>query len=170
MKKKKSASPSKDQNKEQYELPNSFTVQHGDYELEETMTAGKRRARNKNVLVLDTYYNKNLITQSQYDAGLKMYTTWIRAGVSERIIISYEKVRFGNIENLSEKNIIARQTMNEAFNYLGVDLGKCIFSVCCMNEYAKDWALNRNLKSRTGLDILRLGLNSLCELWKILPK
>jgi len=73
---------------EPFEVPNQFAIQHGNYKLEETIKAGVRRARNKNVLVLDTYLSKEQITQNQFDAGITLYSLWLRDGGKQRTIIS----------------------------------------------------------------------------------
>ena len=152
---------------EPFEVPNQFAIQHGNYKLEETIKAGVRRARNKNVLVLDTYLSKEQITKNQFDAGITLYSLWLRAGGTQRTIISYEKVRYGRIDDLNEKNILAKKRMNEAFETVGDQLSRCLFAVCCMGEYASDWAYNNDLSKRSGIDVLRLGLNELCNIWRI---
>ena len=150
-----------------FEIPNKYAIKHGDYVLEETPKAGSRRARNKQVFMLDTYKEKETITLSQYDAGIKLYTLWLRSGLTTKITISYEKIRFGRINNLSEKNMIARQEMLKAFDLVGIDLTHCLIAVCCLGESASSWAKQKSYHTRSGIDFLRLALDRLCMHWKI---
>ena len=151
---------------EKIQVVNPFAKQHGIYNLEETAKAGIRRYRRLDSTVLEKYLLKEQITNRQYDGGYKMYTLYLQAGGSQKITPSYNELRFGT-EDMTEKQVHAYHIMNSVLKDLGKIVGSCVFAVCCYDESANAWAVNKRIQGRSGIDILRLGLDGVADYFKI---
>ncbi|QDP65703.1 MAG: hypothetical protein GOVbin707_54 [Prokaryotic dsDNA virus sp.] len=148
------------------QVVNPFAKQHGIYNLEETPKAGVRRYRRLDSTQLEKYLLKEQITNRQYDAGFKLYTLYLQSGGSQRITQSYNELKFPN-GDMSEKQVHAYHLMNKVLKDLGKSVAGCAFAVCCIDESANAWAVSSNISGRSGIDILRLGLDGIADYFKI---
>lgn len=137
--------------------------QHGDaIELEETIQAGVRRARNRTQTVLDRYLLRRQITQRQYDAGSKIYRQW-RASGSQASVTGRYGPRLGHSPERSEHQIDMRRRVDRALRDVGSQLSAVAVHVCLCDLPARDWAIRAGGAPQAGIVVLRLALDALAD-------
>ena len=137
--------------------------QHGDaIELEETMQAGLRRARNHSQTALDRYFIRRQITERQYDAGNKIYRQW-RASGSQVSVTGRYGPRLGHSPEKSEYQIDMRRRVDLAMRETGTQLSAVLVHVCLCDLPARDWAVSVGGAPQAGIVVLRLALDALAD-------
>lgn len=137
--------------------------QHGDaIELEETMQAGARRARNRSQTILDRYLLRGQISNRQYDAGSKIYRQW-RASGSQMSVTGRYGPRLGHSPEKSDHQIDMRHRVDMAFKNVGSQLSAVLVHVCLCDLPARDWALAIGGAPQAGIVVLRLALDALAD-------
>lgn len=137
--------------------------QHGDsIELEETMQAGLRRARNRSQTILDRYLLRRQITERQYDAGNKIYRQW-RASGSQVSVTGRYAPRLGHSTEKSEYQIDMRRRVDLAMRDVGSQLSAVLVHVCLCDLPARDWAIGAGGAPQAGIVVLRLALDALAD-------
>ncbi len=137
--------------------------QHGDViELEETMQAGLRRARNRTQVALDRYLIRREISERQYDAGSKLYRQW-RASGSQLSVTGRYGPRLGRSEEKSEFQIDMRRRVDRALRDVGSQLSAVLVHVCLCDLPARDWAVRAGGAPQAGIVVLRLALDALAD-------
>lgn len=137
--------------------------QHGDaIELEETIQAGQRRARNRSQTILDRYLLRRQITERQYDAGNKIYRQWRAAGSQVSVTGRYGP-RLGHSPEKSEYQIDMRHRVNLAMRDVGSQLSAVVVHVCLCDLPARDWAISAGGAPQAGIVVLRLALDALAD-------
>jgi hypothetical protein len=136
---------------------------HGDaIELEETIQAGIRRARNRSQTILDRYLLRWQISERQYDAGNKIYRQW-RASVSQVSVTGRYGPRLGHSPEKSEYQIDMRRRVDLAMREVGSQLSAVVVHVCLCDLPARDWAINAGGAPQAGIVVLRLALDALAD-------
>ena len=137
--------------------------QHGDeIELEETMQAGLRRARNRTQSVLDRYLLRRQITERQYDAGNKIYRQW-RASGSQVSVTGRYGPRLGHSAEKSEHQFDMRHRVDMALRDVGLQLSAVLVHVCLCDLPARAWAISTGGAPQAGIVVLRLALDALAD-------
>ncbi len=137
--------------------------QHGDViELEETMRAGLRRARNRTQTVLDRYLLRREISDRQYDAGNRLYRQW-RASGSQMSVTGHYGPRLGHSQDKSEFQIDMRGRVDAALRDVGKQLSAVLVHVCLCDLPARNWALGIGGAPQAGIVVLRLALEALAD-------
>lgn len=127
--------------------------------LDETMTAGVKRARVLTVMVLERYFRRNELCATDekmnanlYAAGLRLRTDFEKAGLTPRTIASYQasttKSSSGS-EAISETRLNAYQEWQLALKAVGpIAADECVEACCCDENVGKDRMvlLRRGLK------------------------
>jgi len=136
-----------------------------DYEVTETKIT---RAKRLNQTLLDTYLLKKLITESQHDAGIKYYKLWRYSGLEPKTTSALKPVVSSGSQNtvglMQGDNYVELQ---KARMQLGKPLTSILDSVILYNEPIKTWEANYNVRSKTGMTVLIVGLDTLCDIWGI---
>jgi len=136
---------------------------HGDaIELEETIQAGIRRARNRSQTVLDRYLLRRQITERQYDAGNKIYRQW-RASGSQVSVTGRYRPRLGHSPENNEHQIDRRCRVDRAMRDVGSQLSAVVVHVCLCDLPARDWAISAGGAPQAGIVVLRLALDALAD-------
>ncbi len=137
--------------------------QHGDaIELEETIRAGLRRARNRSQTILDRYLLRRQISERQYDAGNKIYRQW-RASGSQVSVTGRYGPRLGHSPDKSEHQIDMRHRVDLALRDVGSQLSAVLVHVCLCDLPARDWAISTGGAPQAGIVVLRLALDALAD-------
>ena len=137
--------------------------QHGDaIELEETIQAGLRRARNRSQTILDRYLLRRQISERQYDAGNKIYRQW-RASGSQASVTGRYGPRLGHSPEKSEHQIDMRHRVDMALRDVGSQLSAVLVHVCLCDLPARDWAIAIGGAPQAGIVVLRLALDALAD-------
>ena len=137
--------------------------QHGDaIELEETIQAGMRRARNRSQTILDRYLLRRQISDRQYDAGNKIYRQW-RASGSQTSVTGRYGPRLGHSPEKSDHQIDMRHRVDMALRDVGSQLSAVLIHVCLCDLPARDWALSIGGAPQAGIVVLRLALDALAD-------
>lgn len=137
--------------------------QHGDViDLEETIQAGLRRARNRTQTVLDRYLLRREISERQYDAGNKLYRQW-RASGSQVSVTGRYGPRLGHSPERSEFQIDMRRRVDAALRDVGKQLSAVLVHVCLCDLPARDWAIRSGGAPQAGIVVLRLALDALAD-------
>ena len=124
------------------------------------------RARVLNQNLIDTYLLKNLINQSQYDAGFKYYVLWRKSGLEKQLTIKYDiTLTNNNSVNLGSLQGDAYIELNKARKAIGNRLCTVLDNVCLYNNPLSTWEKEYNVKAKTGMTALILALDSLCDYW-----
>ena len=105
----------------------------------ETDKEGKR-LRNISSHPLDYYFSKDILSQRQHEAGIKLHRdfevgNFVRYGASSCFVKDrVDGTRNG--DNLADHQLDARARWNAALDYLGDDISKKLAcTVCCMGHY-----------------------------------
>ena len=126
------------------------------------------RARVLNQNLIDTYLLKQLINQSQYDAGFKYYVLWRKSGLEKQLTIKYDiTLTNNNSVNLGSLQGDAYIELNKARKAIGNRLCTVLDNVCLYNNPLSTWEKEYNVKAKTGMTALILALDSLCDHWGI---
>lgn len=137
--------------------------QHGDaIELEETIHAGVRRARNRSQTILDRYLLRRQISERQYDAGNRIYRQWRAAGSQISVTGRYGP-RLGHSPEKSEHQIDMRRRVDLALRDVGSQLSAVVVHVCLCDLPARDWAVRTGGAPQAGIVVLRLALDALAD-------
>ena len=137
--------------------------QHGDViEVEETMQAGQRRARNRTQSALDRYLLRREISERQFDAGLRLYRQW-RASGSQMSVTSRYGPRLGRSPDKSEYQIDMRRRVDRALRDVGKQLAGVLVNTCLCDLPARDWAVRIGGAPQAGIVVLRLALDALAD-------
>lgn len=137
--------------------------QHRDViELEETMQAGLRRARNRTQTSLDRYLLRRQISERQYDAGSKIYRQW-RASGSQVSVTGRYGPRLGHSPEKSEYQIDMRRRVDAALRDVGAQLSAVLVHVCLCDLPAREWAIGAGGAPQAGIVVLRLALDALAD-------
>lgn len=137
--------------------------QHGDaIELEETIHAGMRRARNRSQTILDRYLLRRQISERQYDAGNKIYRQWRASGSQVSVTARYGP-RLGHSPEKSEHQIDMRRRVDLALKDVGSQLSAVVVHVCLCDLPARDWAVRTGGAPQAGIVVLRLALDALAD-------
>lgn len=137
--------------------------QHGDtIELEETIHAGLRRARNRSQTILDRYLLRRQISERQYDAGNKIYRQW-RASGSQVSVTGRYGPRLGHSPEKSEHQIDMRHRVDLALRDVESQLSAILVHVCLCDLPARDWAIGIGGAPQAGIVVLRLALDALAD-------
>lgn len=137
--------------------------QHGDaIELEETIHAGLRRARNRSQTILDRYLLRRQISERQYDAGSKIYRQW-RASGSQVSVTGRYGPRLGHSPEKSEYQIDMRRRVDLALRDVGSQLSAVLVHVCLCDLPAREWAIGAGGAPQAGIVVLRLALDALAD-------
>jgi Domain of unknown function (DUF6456) len=136
---------------------------HGDViELEETIHAGLRRARNRSQTILDRYLLRREISERQYDAGGKIYRQW-RASGSQVSVTGRYGPRLGHSPEKSEYQIDMRHRVDLALRDVGSQLSAVLVHVCLCDLPARQWAIGAGGAPQAGIVVLRLALDALAD-------
>lgn len=133
------------------------------FRLEPSDDAGQFRARVDASTVMDRYLNRGEVTQRQYDSSQKFYRAFYRAGLEPHVTAIYgEWVRgtAGAGENLDVHSHIEFQ---RALRAVGIILSPVLVHVVCIGGSAMDWAVSTMRHPKSGIEILRLALDSLAN-------
>ena len=137
--------------------------QHGDtIELEETIHAGQRRARNRTQTSLDRYLLRRQISERQYDAGFKLYRQW-RATGSQVSVTGRYGPRLGHSPEKNDHQIDMRLRVNKALRDVGCQLSAVLVHVCLCDLPARAWAISLGGAPQAGIVVLRLALDALAD-------
>ena len=143
--------------------PTPERLKKGDIiEWEDTEEAGQKAARVRTQTVLDRYYEKQLISQRQYDAGQRFYSLWRAAGRSVGTTGTYD-VRVGCVVNLTERQAMADSHYRQILNDIGESLAMIIIGVVLLDETAKEMAAKRGEKKYGAIAMLKLALDALAD-------
>lgn len=141
----------------------SERYQHGDaIEIEETIQAGLRRARNRSQTILDRYLLRRQISDRQYDAGNKIYRQW-RASGSQASVTARYGPRLGHSPEKSDHQIDMRHRVDMALRDVGSQLSAVLIHVCLCDLPARDWAIAIGGAPQAGIVVLRLALDALAD-------
>ena len=141
----------------------SERYQHGDaIEIEETIQAGLRRARNRSQTILDRYLLRRQISDRQYDAGNKIYRQW-RASGSQASVTGRYGPRLGHSPEKSDHQIDMRHRVDMALRDVGSQLSAVLIHVCLCDLPARDWAITIGGAPQAGIVVLRLALDALAD-------
>ena len=136
---------------------------HGDViDLEETMQAGVRRARNRTQNVLDRYLLRREISERQFDAGTRLYRQW-RASGSQLSVTGRYGPRLGSSPEKSEFQMDMRRRVDLALRDVGKQLSAVLVHACLCDLPARDWATRIGGAPQAGIVVLRLGLDALAD-------
>lgn len=136
---------------------------HGDtIELEETMQAGVRRARNRTQTALDRYLLRREISERQYDAGGRLYRQW-RASGSQVSVTGRYGPRLGHSPEKSEFQIDMRRRVDRALADVGRQLAAVLVHVCLCDLPARAWVVRAGGAPQAGIVVLRLALDALAD-------
>ena len=137
--------------------------QHGDViELEETMQAGLRRARNRTQAIIDRYLLRRQISERQFDAGTKLYRQWRASGTQVSVTGRYGP-RLGHSPERSEYQIDMRRRVDAALRDVGSQLSAVLIHVCLCDLPAREWAIGAGGAPQAGIVVLRLALDALAH-------
>ena len=149
------------------DTPTTEQMKRNVYEFE-TLETKVQRARILTQTLLDTYLLKKLINEPQHDAGMKYYKLWRSSGLQQKITTSLKPVVSSNTSNsigsLQGDNYVALQ---EARKSLGKHLAGVLDCVVLYNEPLKTWELHYGVRPKTGMSVLVVALNTLCDFWGI---
>ena len=149
------------------ETPTTEQLKKNVYEWE-TLETKVQRARILTQSLLDTYLLKNQITESQHEAGMKYYKLWRSSGLEPRTTSSFNSVVSSNVNNnigsLAGDNYIA---LNKARETVGKRLCTILDKVLLYNEPIKEWEKYYGVREKTGMSVLVVALDTLCDFWGI---
>lgn len=115
---------------------------------------------------LDRYLARNQITQTQFQAGQRIYKTWYAAGRQPRLCSNYnQRTSRGIIDNESQAK--AEEGYKKALIACGPVFSGIVVAVCLLGESAGDWATSQNKRKDSGIEYLRDGLNILISHYKM---
>lgn len=127
---------------------------HGDLiVIEETTQAGVKRARVDTVYLLDRYKRRKLVELRQYDAGIRLRSTWIDAGREPHLTARYQDiVSGGTLGGFFTGREDARRAYIAALRAIGPIASNEVIAVCLLDE-AVGGAVHMEILRR-GLDVL----------------
>lgn len=118
-------------------------LRHGGVVLEETMLAGRKRARNVSESILDVYLRQGRLAkgksraQALFDAGIRLRADWLVAGLEPRITSRYsDLISEGCVESFSGYRIDAYGDWRKAIEAVGPEFSDAVINVCCLGEKA----------------------------------
>lgn len=127
--------------------------------LEETVQAGIKRARVDAALLLDRYRKRNLIEERQYEAGIRLRSTWIDAGRLPHVTCQYnELIASGSVAGFYVGREDARKAYIAAMRAVGPIASNEIVSACL---------LDLPMGGAVRLEILRRGLTVLADHYRM---
>jgi hypothetical protein len=136
---------------------------HDKVQLEETMQAGVVRARVTTQTAIDRYRQREQINAMQFDAAEKFRTAWYIGCRGASVTANYD-VRFPATASSTEDHTAsARLLVNNALKAVGNQLSPVIIHTCGLDLSADSWASRHGHSGRSGLTVLKLGLDALAE-------
>ena len=149
------------------ETPTTEQLKKNVYEWE-VLETKVNRARVLTQNLLDTYLIKKQITQEQYDAGMKYYTLWRSSGLQQKVTSSLKPVVSTSATNdMASKQGDNYVALNEARMVVGKRLCSILDKVLLYNEPIKVWEEYYGVRPKTGMSVLIVALDTLCDHWGI---
>jgi hypothetical protein len=137
--------------------------QHDDFrdEFLDGKAGSPKRRRVTTQTPLDRYYNRDQISQRQYDAGMKYYALHRRGSGTQRITASYSPAIGKSYSEMSDGQAHAWSEFAMASREIGKQLNDCAYDVCVVGISAGDWAKKKDADQKGGILVLRLALDAL---------
>jgi hypothetical protein len=124
------------------------------------------RARNITQTPLDWYLARNYITQEQWQAGNRMYCSFVQASFTQVTVTDFMRVSQKNKpRNFSDTQIAAREQFYKALHHLETEGQQLVLSVCCFSE----WPYNQGFPRKYAIARLRSALQELAGFFRLLP-
>ena len=148
---------------EQSDVGTDERWQHDEYRDEATdKTAGSpKRRRVTTQTPLDRYYNRDQISQRQYEAGSKYYALHRRGSSTARTTASYSPAVGKSNNEMTDAQATAWAEFSLASKDIGRQLNDCAYDVCVIGISAADWAKKKDADPKGGILVLRLALDAL---------
>jgi hypothetical protein len=112
-----------------------YLPQHVPVVVEETMAAGVTRARVKHECRLDWYAGRMLITDRQFDAGIRLRADWTISNAERRVTSTYGQAVVGAMD-FTAAQLGARRRMVKALAAMTLDEARVALDVCAFDEWA----------------------------------
>ena len=133
--------------------------------IEETMSAGQRRARVVTVRPIDRYRERGQISDEQWSAGDRFGGDWYDGCRGSRLTGLYQ-VRISGMPSQTEGAMAARERVLHIIRGMSRRLYPVLIHVCGLELSAGSWAALAGEPERSGLTVLRLALDDLLDLYR----
>ena len=114
---------------------------------------------------LDRYYSREQINRRQFEAGMKLYALWRRAGRAQKLTASYDANIVAGTRGNDEQGHDAFSDYLAALRTIGKDLSDVAQWVVVEGASANEWAKEQGHDPKGGIVALRLCLDALGDVF-----